>query len=145
MLFRSKDGFSIPYKVVVQESKPILAIDPNAGMCPPNQLYGGIAVFNSVSGTSNGQIYSWCLCDTGLCPPVDDTQPFPSTQVGSYTVNFVWDGHTWSGPSDTMQKPGAPFPPGIYELSVTAQGQYQTATGKAPYSMTATLPIQLTP
>jgi hypothetical protein len=38
--------------------------------------------------------------------------------AGVYHRAFGWDGHNWYGPSDTFEPIGAPFPPGIYELSI---------------------------
>lgn len=87
----------------------------------------------------NNQLY--CLLDFGLsAPPREKAQRL---KKGSYEHAFPWDGRNWTGPSDTNNPKGAPFPAGTYELSVTIHGQHLTAKGKVPYEITAKTKLTL--
>jgi hypothetical protein len=125
----------LPYEVVVEHDiAGVVPVPQDAGNCGaagPSQL----VVFESLSG--GGQ--SYCLCDTGLCAPSSRT---PVTlHAGTYAGVFMWQGRNWSGPSDTGNPMGAPFPPGGYTLSLSAKG----AANGASFTVTATMGITLTP
>ena len=65
---------------------------------------------------------------------------------GTYPATFTWQGNNWSGPSDTGNPMGPPFPPGTYTLTVTARGQLQDTSGATtPFSVESTLDITLVP
>jgi len=131
VLFRSM----IPYDVMV-------AADV-AGVVPAPQDAGGCGAPGSsqliVIERLAGGTQSYCLCDTGLCPP---SNPPPVTlHAGTYASVFSWQGNNWSGPSDTSNPMGAPFPPGSYTLTVSAIG---TQNGTS-FAVAATLVIEITP
>jgi hypothetical protein len=123
------------YNVVVDQDVAGVVPQPqDAGGCgAPGP--SGLIVFESVGG--GGQNY--CLCDTGLCAPPGG---MPVTlKQGTYPATFSWDKRNWSGPSDTGNPEGPPFPVGDYTVSVSAVGSY---TGAA-FNVSASLPIQLVP
>ena len=137
----AKGVFKLPYRFKVLSSQAV-SVAGNMGSCPPppGDIFGGFAMFHTVSGGSQ----NWCLCDTGLCAP-SDPPPAPSV-VGTYDVTFAWDGNNFSGPSDTGFKPGPAFPPGSYVFSVTVAGKVKGADGGvASFKGEAKLPITLTP
>ena len=134
----AKGAFPLPYRVVVESSEH-LTLPTNAGQCQTDQVYGNVGVFERLDG--NGQ--TWCMCDTGLCA---GNSPPLTTVPGTYDAKFVWDGKNFQGPSDTMQQPGAPFPPGLYQFHVRSSGQRQKADGsQEPYAAEATLRVRLDP
>jgi hypothetical protein len=64
--------------------------------------------------------------------------------VGVYAKSFNWDGVNWSGPSDTNNPKGMPFPAGDYELVIQALGSTNQGT-ETPFSVEASLVIRLEP
>lgn len=137
--------FALPYDVIVKAATPLWNTDPNAGQCPPQNVFGGVATFVTLEGLGDGTPQKWCLCDVGLCAPPKDIS-YTATTPGTYTHAFTWDGKNFQGPSDTNQQPGAPFPPGQYTLTVKSQGLFQHADGaEDAYTATATLQILLQP
>jgi len=69
---------------------------------------------------------------------------------GTYARTFTWDGVNWTGPSDTGNPKGAPFPPGDYTLTVsTTPGTLEvrdagaTDAGNTAAAIDATFPIRL--
>jgi hypothetical protein len=134
-LAQAQAGIAIPYDLVV--ASDVANVAPraqDAGGCgQPGS--SGLILFERLEG--GGQ--SYCLCDTGLCAP---TPPPPTTlHAGTYASSFSWDGKNWSGPSDTGNPQGAPFPPGDYTLTVSATG----TQGATSFAVSATLAIRLTP
>jgi hypothetical protein len=95
----------------------------------------GLIVFEELTG--NGQQY--CLCSEGKCPPPSD-QPV-TLKKGDYNQSFAWDGVNWMGPSDTGNPKGPPFPPGTYELALSAEGTHMGQT----FTVLTTWPIELVP
>jgi hypothetical protein len=134
-LAQAQAGIAIAYDVIVASDV--------AGVVPKPQDMGdcgqpgssGLIPFERLQG--GGQ--SYCLCDTGLCRAM----PLPPRTLlaGRYTNTFSWDGKNWSGPSDTLNPQGAPFPPGDYTLNVSATG----TRGTQSFTVSATLAIRLTP
>ena len=137
----AKGVFNLGYRLTVATSEK-LSVGGNLGGCPPSpgSVHGGVATFEQIDG--GGQ--KWCMCDTGLCAPVEP--PFVASTPGGYDVVFPWDGKNFQGPSDTGNKPGPAFPPGSYVFSVTVKGNHQKADGTTEsFSAVAKLPIVLTP
>ena len=79
----------------------------------------------------------------GLCqePPKEVT----SIVGGRYPYKLRWSGRNWNGPSDTNQREGAAFPPGTYEVLVTASGQYMAGGMMLPFTVRDVLVITLVP
>ena len=105
-------GIQIQYQVVVAQN--LTGVHPNpadAGGCMQPGA-SGLIVGYAIGG--GGQ--SYCVCDTGLCAP---QSPVTTPRVGTYPAQIAWDGRNWSGPSDTGNPKGAPFPPGTYTLTLT--------------------------
>lgn len=126
-------GISIPYRLVIDAalSGTVVSTETQSSCEVPGP--SGLFVFEQLAGA--GQ--SYCLCDSGLCPP-----PAPKPLVaGDYPLAFSWDGKNWSGPSDTGNPKGKPFPPGDYQLTVQAKGK----SSGTSFVVTATLSILLTP
>jgi hypothetical protein len=134
-LAQAQAGIAIPYDVVVaSDVADVVPVPQDAGSCgAPGS--SGLIVFEQLAG--GGQ--SYCLCDTGLCPP-GSLQPV-TLHAGSYGSSFGWSGRNWAGGSDTGNPMGAAFPAGSYALSVSAKGNQ----GGASFVVTTTLTIHLTP
>jgi len=127
------------YRVIVDQDIPGVVPKPqDAGGCDQPGP-SGLILFEKVGGS--GQNY--CLCDTGLCVPPSQT-PVTLT-AGTYPGTFTWDKHNWNGPSDTGNPEGAIFPVGDYSVVVSAVGAMTTPGGSMPFTVSATLPIQITP
>ena len=130
-------GLTIPYQVLVGAAWEGLVPAPqDAGHCDQPGP-SGLILFEKLSGADQ----AYCLCDTGLCMPPDDT-PIGLTP-GAYPGAFEWDGTNWYGPSDTMNPKGAPFPAGTYTLEVSAKGERVSPPG--PFEVKASLTIILEP
>jgi hypothetical protein len=134
-LAQAQAGIAIPYDVVVaSDVADVVPVPQDAGNCgAPGS--SGLIVFEQLGG--GGQ--SYCLCDTGLCPP--GSLPPVTLHAGSYGSSFGWSGRNWAGASDTGNPMGAAFPAGNYALSVSAKG----TQGGASFVVTTTLTIHLTP
>lgn len=133
-LAQAAAGIRIVYDVVIDA--------PLAGVVSRPQDAGG-ASRPGKSGLNpqeilegNGQRY--CMCDTGLGP---DEESVVDLVAGTFPCAFEWTGRNWSGPSDTGNRMGAPFPAGSYTLCINAVGSYRGAD----YWVKASRPVQLTP
>lgn len=122
-------GIKITYKVVI--AKDIEGMMPSpfgpsfhepagpSGLHPREKIFG------------NGQLYA--LLDFGLAFP---PKIKPRTlKKGTYTHTFDWDGRNWTGPSDTGNPKGKPFPPGTYELSIEMHGNRVLEKVMMPYEI----------
>lgn len=109
-------GLAIPWEVQVSADVTVTPTIGGASGCA-NPGPSGLVVFERLSGS--GELY--CLCDEGLCKE-PAFAPTPLT-VGSYPGTFTWTGRNWTGPSDTGNPMGEPFPPGTYTLEVSAAGE----------------------
>lgn len=108
----------------------------DAGGCDQPDA-SGLIPFERLSGGDE----TYCLCDTGLCQGPSDT---PVTlPVGTFPGTFVWDGVNWSGPSDTGNPKGAAFPPGSYELSVSAKGTRTEGNQQVPFEVEVRVGIEI--
>ena len=137
-LAQARAGISIGYEVVIDESIPdVTPRAQDAGNC--DQPDGsGLIPFELLAG--GGQRY--CICDVGLCRAM----PTATTLVaGRFHHTFMWDGTNWTGPSDTGNPPGPPFPAGSYTLSVSAVGTWIVGGGTTPFRVLGTMGITLVP
>jgi hypothetical protein len=66
-------------------------------------------------------------------------------QPGRYAGSVAWDGRNWTGPSDSSNPEGAPFPAGDYEFSVSAVGTWRVQGTDQPFEVAGTLRVTLTP
>ena len=133
-------GLKVGYQVEIDEEVTgIVSLPQDAGYCgQPDET--GLILFPRVDG--DGHI--WCICDTGLCAGPDET-PKP-LQAGTYPSVFEWDGREFQGPSDTGFKPGEPFPPGVYTLSLRAIGRWEDAPeGARSFEVKTTFLVNLVP
>jgi hypothetical protein len=138
-LAQAAAGIQIGYDVeVAQDLSGVVPLPQDDGHCgAPGS--SGLIVFEQLDG--NGQRY--CLCDTGLCPAPLTTAV--TLQAGSYPSTFSWKGRNWTGPSDTSNPMGAPFPAGSYLLHVSAHGLWRSPNGDQNFAVVATLGITLVP
>ncbi|MSP60820.1 MAG: hypothetical protein EXR72_10855 [Myxococcales bacterium] len=128
-------GIQLPYEVVVSEDVGgVIAVADNRCAQPGPS---GLILLERVSGM--GQNY--CVCDSGKCAPPKETPVI--LKKGSYAGIFQWDGRNWNGPSDTMNPKGAAFPPGSYDVAVSAKGRVTVGMMEQPFAVSATLAIVL--
>ena len=138
-LARASRGVTFVYRTRIERDLPGVISPPlDAGGCDlPDP--SGLAVLEMVTGDG----HTYCLCDTGLCAPRDYRVDL---EAGVYEGRFDWDGREWLGPSDTGNPKGAPFPPGTYNIRVTAAGDYREARGsEIHWEAAGTVPIHLVP
>jgi hypothetical protein len=93
----------------------------------------------------NGQSYS--MFDVGGCVfGPDGSNDHPTTiKAGTYPRKMHWDGRNWTGPSDTNNREGAPFPAGTYTFQVDAQGTQPSDAGAIPYEVQGKMTVVLEP
>ncbi|HKQ54918.1 MAG TPA: hypothetical protein VJT12_03405 [Methyloceanibacter sp.] len=138
-LAQAAAGISIPYDLIVEADVPGFVTSPY----PSGPTTANLDISENLAGGSQG----YCVCDRGKRPtqcPLSDggtvlamTSCDPVTlPAGTYHRAFQWDGHNWSGPSDTNNPKGALFPAGDYVLAVETRegtigdGGAMKATGK---------------
>jgi hypothetical protein len=115
-LAEASAGLTFKYWVVVDEDVAnVLPAKQDAGGCAPIHA-SGLYLGERITGDAQ----SYCVCDSGLCPP--DTGEPRTLAKGRYLGTFAWDGHNWSGPSDTGNPKGPLFPAGVYTLEVKSTG-----------------------
>jgi hypothetical protein len=138
-LAEASAGITFHYDVIVaMDGISVVPQPEDAGGCD-SAGPSGLIPLSTVSG--GGQ--SYCLCDVGFCAPPSMT---PVTlAMGTYPDSFTWDGKNWGGPSDTGNPKGPAFPPGHYTLTVSAKGQVEMPGPAAPFVVTGTLDIEITP
>jgi hypothetical protein len=160
-LAEARAGIRIDYDLVLEHDVPGF-VPPKFGYAYQSDTVAGLDVGEVLSG--GGQRY--CLCDEGLpyrgCPLDDGGFSHPelngltggcsavTLSKGTYSRTFTWDGVNWSGPSDTGNPKGAPFPPGDYTLTVsTTPGTLDvrdagaTDAGSTMAAINATFPVRL--
>lgn len=126
-LAEAAQGISFAYEVVVEKAYPeFRPILQDAGKCDHP---GTSTLFPYEVVEGNGQSYA--LADQGLCPGFS-SQPVVDLQPGTYPDTFTWPGVNWSGPSDTNNPHGPPFPPGTYAFNVTILGSPASAEPGTP-------------
>ena len=140
-LAQAEAGVEFKYEIVIEKDLPgIMSMPMDAGGCGQPHS-SGLRLLEKIGG--NDQLY--CLCDTGLCPPVMDTADL---LPGRYAGTFEWTGKNWQGPSDTVNPLGEPFPPGTYTFEISAKGWRPTGdcrTCRAPFEITAAVTFNLVP
>jgi hypothetical protein len=138
-LAQAAAGIAVGYDVVVDaDVQNVVPRAQDAGGCDAADR-SGLIPFELVSGA--GQRY--CLCDVGLCPAPSGA---PVTLLaGRYHHTFTWDGRNWTGPSDTGNPQGAPFPQGTYALRVSAVGSQPADGSTTSFTVAGTLAIRLVP
>lgn len=130
----------LTFKYTIDVAQPIADVTPfqsDAGGCGQPDA-SGLIPFATVAGGDQ----SYCLCDVGLCPGTTTTVDLVP---GEFPDTFAWDGVNWSGPSDTDNPKGAPFPPGDYEVKIVAPGTVGPEGEATEFTVLATLPITLVP
>ncbi len=132
-------GVAIAYTVEVADV--VEDVSPASGDASACDEPGasGLIVFEELGAGDQ----HYCVCDVGLCP--EPTPTIVSLQAGSYPDTFTWSGTNWSGPSDTANPLGPPFPPGEYVLRVNTQGTWGPGGQSQDFSVTGTFPITLIP
>jgi hypothetical protein len=133
-------GVKIEYTIVVEGDREGVSPRPfgPSFLEPPGP--SGLRPRERLSG--NGQNY--CLEDFGLAaPPREEDHPFKTLKKGTYRHAFEWDGRNWSGPSDTQNPKGKPFPAGTYDVTVLLHGTLATDKGPVPYEITGKTKIVL--
>jgi hypothetical protein len=141
-LAQAAAGVDIPYTLVVDaDVTGVTRTDTAVSACLPDRRSPDLFFFEEVSGNQQG----YALRDLGFCPPRTDA-PF-TLRAGRYQHTFHWDGVNWSGPSDTSQPKGPPFPAGVYTLRLSAGGEHVPAGGemRRAYEVAGTLALTLTP
>lgn len=134
----ARAGIRIPYRLVIEKATKGVTPEPlDDGRCTrPGP--GRLILFEQLGDSQ----HRYCLCDGGLCP----YRPTAVTlKPGTYPAVFYWDGLNWTGPSDTGNPKGKPFPPGTYNLTIVARGRTAAGKTKAPFLVLASLEITLTP
>lgn len=132
-------GITFSYELVVDDFVPAILAGPgDEGSCGRPDA-SGLILLRTVSGA--GQ--SWCRCDVGRCMPYQPV--FATIPVGRYPGSFTWHGRNWTGPSDFNNPEGAPFPPGTYEVMVSASGQVRSLGNLWPFTIQDALTITLVP
>lgn len=130
-------GIEFTYEVSVQQA--IADISPRAqdlGSCgEPGD--SGLVLFEEITDGN----HRYCICDSGLCEP---GQSPTLLRPGIYIQTFSWDGHNWTGPSDTSNPKGSPFPAGDYDFLVSAVGTWRVQGRDQPFEVIGTLHITLT-
>jgi len=112
---RVGQGIEMNYQLIIDADIPGVHPSPqDDGRC---QIPGSSGLITHAK--ISGQQQSYCDCDVGPCPGKDFTTV---AKAGTYPATIRWDGRNFHGPSDTNNKPGAPFPPGHYALIVSARG-----------------------
>lgn len=130
----------LDFKFEVEILEPLADVTPahnDAGGCDQPGP-SGLITFPTVSGGDEHH----CICDQGICPGFDVTVDLAA---GTFADNFPWDGVNWSGPSDTNNPKGDPFPPGAYDVTVRARGFHGIGERMQPFTVTSTLEITLVP
>jgi hypothetical protein len=138
-LEQAAHGVTFVYRTRIEMDLPGVTSPPlDAGRCDQPDA-SGLAVLEMITG--DGRTY--CLCDTGLCAPRDYRVDLAA---GEYEGSFEWDGREWFGPSDTSNPKGPPFPPGTYQIRLTASGTYRNGGGaEVPWDASATVGVHLVP
>jgi hypothetical protein len=143
-------GISIDYELRIEQALDgVHPVPLDMGFCDEPDPSGLITGYEISGGTSR-----YCFCDLGKCARrTFSTRTIPR----AYHRTIQWYGRNWLGPSDTDTPQGDAFPPGIYTVTVTAEGTWDgegscdagvcSADGGAglAYQVTARRSITLTP
>lgn len=134
-------GVDIQYQVISAEAVDNVYPEPldQGGCGTPDD--SGLIVFEELASTTGGP-EQYCQCDVGLCAPGDPVAV--ALPAGTFVKTFHWEGRSFSGPSDTGDSPGEPFPPGLYILRLTAAGQQELNGSKQTYGVNAGMTLRIT-
>ncbi|MGM0576006.1 MAG: hypothetical protein ACQEXJ_09780 [Myxococcota bacterium] len=140
---QAQAGVTFTWDVVVaahaaEDGLEVVTFPQDAGHCDTDGP-SGMKWFEVIEGGDE----KWCICDEGLCQggPYDPV----TLEPGTFTESFEWTGRNFSGPSDTGFEPGAPFPPGTYEVTVSTVGDKVVEGGDdEPFEVQASWEITLT-
>ena len=136
-LEEASQGVKLPYTIEVDADFAGVAFPQDIGgatLAGPS----GLIPFFTITG--NKQRYS--IDDIGLgFGPRFTSERIPE---GHYEIEIEWHGQNWSGPSDTSNPFGPPFPTGEYELKIRAVGLVDTDEGRESYLIESTAPVTLT-
>lgn len=118
---QAQAGIHIPYEITVEQDVDTIPTEPPGSYCYPPGASGLM-----VGAVLSGGDQRYCRCDEG---PPDGFLCTKTSRVraGVYPATFDWDGVNWFGPSDTGNRKGAAFPPGLYRLDITARGSIGSA------------------
>ncbi|MBM4187983.1 MAG: hypothetical protein FJ206_11815 [Gemmatimonadetes bacterium] len=142
-------GVVIRYQLTVdRDLGGVIPLPQDIGGCQEPRV-GGLIVARMIRGDSA----VFCPeCDLGPC---QRTLPLPATPLrqGQYADSLVWDGTSYSGPSDGNSTiPRRRAPPGVYLFRVAtvarrAQSPAQGAVAESDsvISVSATMRLVLTP
>lgn len=122
-------GIKIEYKVIVKKDCEGVIARPYGPSFAEPPGPSGLHPRERISGM--GEMY--CLFDKGLGQPPREVVRL--LKRGTYLHSFAWEGRNWSGPSDTGNPKGKPFPAGTYDVRVTMNGLLATDKGKLPYQI----------
>ena len=137
-LAQAERGVTFLYRARIESPLPAVTSMPlDAGGCDQPDA-SGLSIFETITGD-----HTYCLCDTGRCGRGNSTVDLVP---GVHEASFEWDGREWFGPSDTQNPKGDPFPPGTYEVRVTASGTYRDDGGaEVPWEAVARVGLHLVP
>jgi hypothetical protein len=114
-------GGTFRYRVTLERAIPYrVAGGTSCGFC--NRLGADVKSLTRavVVSTGEGGLISYCAdCDVGCCPP--NREAAYELGVQTYEGTLEWPARSFSGPSDTSQKPGAFFPVGPGLVMITVQ------------------------
>jgi hypothetical protein len=143
-------GIQINYELQVAEDMHGVHPDyspESIGHCTTPEASGFIVGF-----VIEGMGQRYCRCDIGGC----GQQTFTTAPLaGRYPGAVAWDGRNWSGPSDTGNPEGEPFPPGTYTFTVRTVGTWDglaspaadggtgASTTRIPFTIVATRSITI--
>lgn len=125
------------YDVTTDATVPPLEVPAttSCGKCGRYSTDPGSFVDWRIGGNATtGALQTYCICDTGCCPPNAEETIQPAATTVTETI--TWSGRNWFGPSDTGEVEGDYFPPGRYTVSVRFFGFAQG-------SVVAELPIEI--
>ena len=118
-----REGVTFGWWVEVDDSLEGVVVAPtpqDGGRCGRPDASGLIPFPDFQQGDER-----WCLCDVGLCVPVDVQG---TLRAGRWEGRVQWDGRAWMGPSDFGNPVGEPFEAGAASFRVRAQGVRADAT-----------------
>ena len=123
-LAQAAAGITLKYELhVAQDTLEVHSRRPSPESCDA-QTPAGVDLSERITGEHDG----YCPgCDCGLG---DGRQPPAITlKRGAEARTFHWDGRNWGGPSDTGNREGPAFPPGVYTFTVRTTGTAPTSAG----------------
>lgn len=123
-------GVGLPFILQVDADLP--AVNSVAHSCIEQRDASGLFNFVNIEGMGN----RYCECDDTTCPP----QPalYLPLKAGTYNLSALWHGENLG-----MGNDGNPFPPGVYNVSVTSLGGWSDGANFMQFTVQATRQIQI--